>query len=468
MLRAGYIHVLITALGFMTLPVTQAEAQSPANPIPTRLTLAQAENLLIERNLTILAAKYQIEANRAARLISSYKPNPILTVGVEQLPFVSPVPGSVPRLLGTNPDAGANPVYTLRVDKIWERGGKRELRTSLADEQLQASEAQMLDAIRTQVFQLRRAFATTMLARENLNLAEAAERQYAQTENLTQAKVDQGDIAKVEIYRVSAGRLQYQQAVLQARTGYDGAIRDVLNLLGAREEEVQTSIVQTARVQPLAARDAAPVASDLQGLESPRTPLELISDFDDRPVLQTLNELRSIALAERPDVLAARHLLASAVNGVQLAQAQRTRDVDTAYEYQRVGNDHSLGFVVQVPLLLYNNQRALFAQAEAQKRAAEAQLKQAELQAVTDVDKAYRSYLSAQRVLEVYNTQNLSQVDKLRTVAAVSYREGASSLFEFLDAQRAYSQAMTAYNQARYDYQMTLWELEQATGRSLR
>ena len=112
----------------------------------------------------------------------------------------------------------------------------------------------MLDATRTQVFQLRRAFATTMLARENLNLAEAADRQYAQTENLTQAKVDQGDIAKVEIYRVSAGRLQYQQAVLQTRTGYDGAIRDVLNLLGAREEEVQTSIVQTARVQPLAAR----------------------------------------------------------------------------------------------------------------------------------------------------------------------------------------------------------------------
>ena len=178
--------------------------------------------------------------------------------------------------------------------------------------------------------------------------------------------------------------------------------------------------------------------------------------------------MRAIALAERPDVLAARHLLASAVNGVQLAEAQRTRDVDTAYEYQRVGNDHSLGFVVQVPLFLYNNQRALFAQAEAQKRAAEAQLKQAELQAVTDVDKAYRSYLSARRVLEVYNTQNLSQVDKLRTVAAVSYREGASSLFEFLDAQRAYSQAMTAYNQARYDYQMTLWELEQATGRSLR
>jgi len=38
---------------------------------------------------------------------------------------------------------------------------------------------------------------------------------------------------------------------------------------------------------------------------------------------------------------------------------------------------------------------------------------------------------------------------------------------EYLDAQRAYNAAMTAYNQARFDYQMSLWQLEQATGSPL-
>jgi len=42
------------------------------------------------------------------------------------------------------------------------------------------------------------------------------------------------------------------------------------------------------------------------------------------------------------------------------------------------------------------------------------------------------------------------------------------SLFELLDAQRTYNQALTAYNQARSDYQMSLWQLEQAVGRPLR
>src|SRR5262249_25124997 len=154
----------------------------------------------------------------------------------------------------TNPDAGANPVYTLRLDTIVERGGKRELRTAAAEEQLQASEAQMLDAVRTQVFQLRRAFAAATLARENLKLAGTTEQQYAQTERLTLAKVDQGDIAKVEVYRVGAGRLQYQQAVLQARTSYDGAVRDILNLLGAREQDVAPAIAATSGLRPVAFR----------------------------------------------------------------------------------------------------------------------------------------------------------------------------------------------------------------------
>src|SRR6267142_3684518 len=281
MFRTSYFQPLFATLGILFACVPAAESQSA---LPRRLTLPQAENLLIERNLTVLAARYQIEANRAARLIASYRPNPVLTMGAEQIPFYSPLAGSFPRFLKTNPDAGANPVYTLRIDKIWERGGKRELRTSLADEQLQASEAQMLDAVRTQMYQLRRAFTAATLARENLRLAETSEQQYAQTQALTQVKVDQGDIARVEIYRVTAGRLQYQQAVLQARTGYDAATRDVLNLLGAREQDIAPAIAQTPGLLPVSAGSGDPQIPDSPG----NAALDLISDFDDQPVFQSI------------------------------------------------------------------------------------------------------------------------------------------------------------------------------------
>ena len=184
--------------------------------------------------------------------------------------------------------------------------------------------------------------------------------------------------------------------------------------------------------------------------------------------MNTLAELRTLALAERPDVKAAHHTLEAAESALRLSQAQRTRDLDIAFEYQRVGNDHAAGVVVQIPLFVYNNQRAGITQAEMQVKAAEALAKQVELQAMTDVEKAYQAYLTARRTLELYNSQNLTQVEKLRNIAAYSYKEGGASLLELLDAQRSYNQAITAYNQARADYQSSLWQLEQAVGHPLR
>src|SRR5262245_11991288 len=151
MFKKRYYNPLLLALVLLATVAPQAESQSAPVFIPRRLALPQAENLLIQRNFTVLAAKYQVDANRAARLIASYKLNPAVTVGAEQIPFYSPVPDSYPRFFTTNPDAGANPVYTFRIDKIVERGGKRELRTAVAQEQLEASEAQLLDAIRNQI-----------------------------------------------------------------------------------------------------------------------------------------------------------------------------------------------------------------------------------------------------------------------------------------------------------------------------
>ena len=123
--------------------------------------------------------------------------------------------------------------------------------------------------------------------------------------------------------------------------------------------------------------------------------------------------------------------------------------------------------VTQIPLFLYNDHTTEIAQAEAQQKAAEAQLQQLERQVRTDVAKAYESYLASRRSMALYNSDNLVQVEKLRTIADFSYRSGGTSLFELLDAQRVANQAAVAYNQARFNYQLSLWQMEQAVGRPL-
>jgi outer membrane protein TolC len=288
-------------------------------------------------------------------------------------------------------------------------------------------------------------------------------------------RLENGDVPSLELYRVKAGKLQYQQAVLQATAAYDQATSDILNLLGARKEQV-------TQPAPIAQATTAPAPINVSvGTTAPQggagssipdllrgASLEITGSFDSRLITQNLADLRQIALTQRPDVIAARNTFEASGRGLLLAQSQRKRDVDVGYEYQRVGDDHSAGIVFQFPLFLYNNNQAAVTQAEAQRNSAEALLRQAEFQAVTDVEKAYRGYQAARSVLELYNSENLAQVEKLRTISAFSFNEGAASLFELLDAQRTYNQSITAYNQASSDYQLSLWQLEQAIGQPLR
>ena len=419
-------------------------------PIPRRLTLAEAESLLLQRNLAIAVNRRQLEAAEAAKLIASYKPNPVVQLGAEQITLASPVPGAAPRFFETNSNAGANSVYTFLFAKVIERGGKREFRTRQAEAQVGAVKAQILDTYRLQLVQLRQAYGGAVLARLNLELVRQTLLEYEQTEKLTETRVQAGDAPQVELYRVRSGKLPYQQAVLQAESGYRQACLDVLNLLNSQREEV---VVQP--LPPAAPEEPAGAALDITG------------EFSDRAPLLLLDELKQIGLQERPDIEIARRTREASQFSTRLAEAQRKRDISVGTEYQRVGDDSSVGVIASFPLFIYNNQKAGIAQARALERAGDLQLRQAELQAITDVEKAWEKYQAAQQSLKVFSTENLQQVERLRSVAFFSYQQGATSLFELLDAQRTLLQARTGYNQTRFDLQNSLWMLEAATGRSL-
>src|SRR5262249_4820896 len=158
-----------------------------------------------------------------------------------------------------------------------------------------------------QLYQLQQAFTNAALARDNLLLAEATKQEYDQTIKVTEARVENGDLARVELFRAQVAALPYQQAVQQARTSYQQATRDILNLLGARVEDVALSSLPG----PVGADNKAQIvqasfhASDMGGGavdpdpadSSNDAPLEIEFKFDDRPISQTPAELRAIALA---------------------------------------------------------------------------------------------------------------------------------------------------------------------------
>ena len=438
----------ICLIGGLSLP---ALGQDPPKPQSSgghlKLTVAEAERLLTEQSLAYLSSRQQVDVAEAIKRIANYKPNPTIQVGMEQVSISSPIRGSYPRFFATNPDAGANPVWTMSLSKVIERGGKRELRTQQAEFALGAAKALTADSFRTQLFQLRQAFGIAQLAQLNYKIASEIDKKYGQTEQIMQTRLAAGDIAGVDLERVRAARLPFRQAILDAQNQYLQATQDILNILNIRLDT--PAVVLSAQTPEL------------------NDPVEIEGDFDVRNVTLPLLQLREMALKSRGDLNAARSNESAAERGIRLAEAQRKRDITTGFEYQRVGEDNSVGVTMQFPLFLYNNGSGAIAQSIAQQKISATQTRLVERQVLADVDRAYQSLQTARQGIALYSGGVLEQLRKIRETIFLSYQRGQADLLDVLDAERSAGQAQLAYNTARSNYQTALWQLESAVGETL-
>jgi cobalt-zinc-cadmium efflux system outer membrane protein len=400
---------------------------------PRQLTLEAAEQLLVQYNLAVIAARYGVDTARAQRLVASVRPNPTLTLGAEQFDLAAPG-----RHLFSNSNSAANRTYTARLDQVFERGNKRALRTAAADLQVQAAEAQVLDTIRTQMLQLRQAFSTAVLSRDNVQVASENLALTQETERLITTRVTAGDAPEWDLLKFQVSKVQFERDLVTARLLYQQAVRDVLTIVGA-------------------------------GLPAAGAPLDVVGELrgEPHPVAVSLEELRQAALDARPDVLAAQRNVEAARRTLGLAYAQRHRDIDVALAYQRVGGDNTVGATVSFPLFLSHKFEGQISQGLAQVQQATVALDHAKVQAITDVEKAYQAYQASRQVLQVYTTEALTKAEASLRIAGVSYRQGATSLLELQEAQRTLNQTRIAANQASFDYRMSLYQLEQATGKRL-
>ena len=457
-LRHALLGLLLTGMGLVShvwgqrpqADASRARVALPQVEVPRQLTLETAEQLLVQNNLAVIAARYGVDNARAQRLIAAVRPNPTLTLGAEG--FDLSAPG---RNVFSNSNSASNRLYTFRLDQVFERGNKRSLRTEAAEFQVQAAEAQVLDTIRTQLLQLRQAFYTAVLARANVRVALENIDLTNDTERLITTRVTAGDAPEWDLIKFQANKVQFQRDLAAASLAYQQAVRDVLTFIGA-------AFPPGGSATPPAG--APPMAPSLRA-----APLEVIGELraESLTVSLVLEELRQAALETRPDVLAAQRNIEAAQRTLDLAYAQRHRDIDVAVEYQRNGGDNTVGATMSLPLFLSHKFEGQINQGLAQVQQAKVAFDQAKLQAITEVEKAYQAYQASQQVLQVYTTEALAKAEVSFRIAGMSYRQGATSLLELQEAQRTLNQTRVAANQAAFDYRMSLYQLEQATGKSL-
>jgi cobalt-zinc-cadmium efflux system outer membrane protein len=389
------------------------------------ITVEQAVTEALDRNLNLLAERFNIQTADAAILTASLRPNPVMTLSVMR-------PDQV--LV----DAGLSQYEEVaHVDYIFERGGKRDRRMDQATLAKSVAELQLLNTTRSLVLDVQSAFTDVQLAKLNLALARDNLAAFNNVVSVNTERVRTGDLSQVELSRSRLAALQFQNDVRQQETKLQVARNRLSTLIGRGPNGAALEVTGDLR------KDAQP------------------ADYD---------ALRTIALQARPDLRAVRADQARSVSDIKLQLANGKIDYTVGGEYHRVqGADdihaNSYGLFFSTPLPFFSRNQGEIARAKIQQQQLDARARALETDIASEVANAYAQYTAAREIVDTIERQMLAQAQDVRTTTEYSYRRGEASFVEFLDAVRAFNETTQSYNEARADYARSLYTLDSIAGK---
>lgn len=391
----------------------------------TALTWPQVVNKFRLANPNLLAGQLNIQESKASEITANLRPNPNLTMTLDQL---TPFNGNPYRPLGLS-------LPLVVFDYLHERQHKRELRLESAQQGTSIAESQQQDLERSLLFNLRSAFVQTLQAKALLSNAKENLDYFDKELAINRDRYRSGDIARVDLDRIALQRVQY-------------------------ESDLQTALVnsRTAKITLLM-------------LLNDRTPVDQFDvtgpfEFQDR--VAPLDDFHTMALAARPDLRAAVLAVEKADTDHKLAVANGSTDPTFSIDLARNPPiPLYIGASVNIPLRIFDRNQGEKARTQIDIAHAERQKDAAQAQVFSDVDSAYFTLVSSVSLLRPYTAADgyLETARRIRDTMSFSYQRGQAALVDYLDAQRDYRATEVAYINLVGSYLSAAGQLNMAVGR---
>jgi len=406
----------------LTPSATQATPTPPtpsAIPAGRSITISDAVTIFLQQNLQLIAARYDIDTAEAEKLTAQLRPNPQLSVSTSGVP-----------LSFTGPFIKEQ-TFDYGISQTFELGGKRSKRIAAADANADLARAQFQAVVWQATNDLKRKFYTALLDESLLKLAQENQKTFAETLEHTTELYKAGEIAGLDLTRLEVEKLKFDTDVANSERDYEVAVRDLRVTLGGDYRTLDVDVAGTLDYQP----------------------------YDFSP-----DELRSAALAARPDLKAAQLSERAADANIRLQNAQRIPDLTlgTGIEQVPLGTStYNVGVGINLPF--FNRNQGERAKALIDKKRAQTQQQLITNQVLSDVDKALVAVGIQKRRVELYRTGVLTKVDEIQNLTEFALKAGESSTLDLLDAIRTRRDTLASYYQALFDYQVSLLDLELAT-----
>ncbi len=227
------------------------------------LTWQEVRDRFEAANPTLRAGQIGLDESKAQEITAFLRPNPNLTLSTDGTQ-IAPYKGVWQPVTGSQ--------FSTNFSYLHERQRKRELRQESAQKNTSIATSAQADLERTLVFGLRLAFVQTLQEKAILELAKENVAYYDHVLEVNRERFKAGAIAQVDLDRLELQRVQYESDL-----------------------QIAKESLETAKIQMLM-------------LLNDRTPVDrfdVTGPFDFSNQIAPLDEVRQIALDNRPDLKAA-------------------------------------------------------------------------------------------------------------------------------------------------------------------
>jgi len=407
----------------MALAAWPALAWGQNQALPAQIDLDQAIQLALAHNHALKAERTMIDQNKAQEITAAIRPNPVLTY--DDL-FVPITPNDWNSTTFNNVTE-----FDLGLSYTWERGRKRQRRIDAAKDATSVTTAQVSDNERALTFNVAQQFLAVLLAKSTLQLGQQDLKSFQDTVDISESRLKAGAISEGDFLKIKLQMLQFQTDVSSA---------------------------QLALAQALASLRAQ------IGYDAVAANYDVVGDLAYAPLHLNREDLQSMALGLRPDLLAAKQGVTAANSQYQLARANGKRDLTTSLTYSHVAAINSVGFLMSIELPIFDRNQGEIARTHVAITQSEETKTSAEETVMTDVATAYEAVKTGDQIVELYESGYLKQAQESRDISEYAYKRGAASLLDFLDAERSYRSTQLAYRQSLAQDMLAREQLREAVG----
>lgn len=411
-----------------TIPRTNPYQQDTLN-----LKLTEAERLFLERNLSLLAQKYNIQSQKAQVWQDRLWDNP--NVWGELTAYNRTTGRYFPLDRGDSSAAGGE--VQITVAQLIKTAGKRSRLVQLDKIGVEIAENVFYDLLRSLKFQLRTNYFLLWQYEKSAAVVQSELSAISFLIRGMREQVAKGNIAQKDLIRLQA--LQFDLQNMR---------KDFLS--AAYQAESQLKVI--LRLPGSVTVHAVDEGEQLRSITVPK-----------------LDSVTSVALESRYDLKIAADSVRYAKQFLKWQKSFAYPDVQAHFAYVRYSNyipDYrGLGLAVDVPT--FNRNQGNIAQAKWDLKTVEAGFENNRVQAMNDVSSAYKQLLVTQQNIEEYDRPFQSTFDEFFKGLILNYEKRNIGLIEFIDFFETYRDTKLQGLNLEQDFLQAKEQLNFSVGKDL-